>query len=85
MSQRSSTEDPWWVKALVLSLVAAFLGLILVLPLVSVFAEALRQGLGPALEAIGTPDAIASIKLTMLTRRWRCPSTSSLAWRRPGL
>ena len=67
MSQRSSTEDPWWVKALVLSLVAAFLGLILVLPLVSVFAEALRQGLGPALEAIGTPDAIASIKLTMLT------------------
>jgi sulfate transport system permease protein len=67
MSQRSSTEDPWWVKALVLSLVAVFLGLILVLPLVSVFAEALRQGLGPALGAIGTPDAIASIKLTMLT------------------
>ena len=67
MSPRSSTEDPWWVKALVLSLVAIFLGLILVLPLVSVFAEALRQGLGPALEAMSTPDAIASIKLTLLT------------------
>jgi len=67
MSQRSSTEDPWWVKALVLSLVAVFLGLILVLPLVSVFAEALRQGMGPALAAISTPDAIASIKLTLLT------------------
>ncbi|MEY4251107.1 MAG: sulfate/thiosulfate transporter permease subunit [Pseudomonadota bacterium] len=67
MSPRSSTDDPWWVKALVLSLVSVFLGLILVLPLVSVFAEALRQGLGPALEAIRTPDAVASIKLTLLT------------------
>ena len=54
MSPRSSTQDPWWVKALVLSLVAVFLSLILVLPLVSVFAEALRQGLGPALEAMST-------------------------------
>ncbi len=67
MSPRSSTQDPWWVRALVLSLVAVFLGLILVLPLVSVFAEALRQGLGPALEAMSTPDATASIKLTLLT------------------
>jgi len=67
MSPRSSTQDPWWVKALVLSLVAVFLGLVLVLPLVSVFAEALRQGVGPALAAISTPDAIASIKLTLLT------------------
>ncbi len=67
MSPRSSTQDPWWVRALVLSLVAVFLGLILVLPLVSVFVEALRQGLGPALEAMSTPDATASIKLTLLT------------------
>jgi sulfate transport system permease protein len=52
---------------MVLSLVAVFLALILVLPLVSVFAEALRQGLGPALEAISTPDALASIRLTLLT------------------
>ena len=67
MSPRSSTQDPWWLKALVLSLVAVFLALILVLPWVSVFAEAPRQGLGPALEAMSTPDATASIKLTLLT------------------
>jgi sulfate transport system permease protein len=66
MSPRSATQDPLWVKVLVLSLVAIFLALILVLPLISVFAEALRQGIGPALEAIRTPDAIASIKLTLL-------------------
>ena len=61
MSPRSSTQDPCWVKALVLSLVAVFLALILVLPLVSVFAEALRQGLGPALEAISEGAVCASL------------------------
>jgi sulfate transport system permease protein len=67
MTSRSSTQDPLWVKALVLSLVAVFLCLVLILPLVSVFAEALRRGLGPALEAIAHPDAMAAIKLTLLT------------------
>jgi sulfate transport system permease protein len=47
--------------------VAGFLALVLILPLVSVFAEALRKGLAPALEAIANPDAIAAIKLTLLT------------------
>lgn len=67
MNPQNSTQDPLWVKALVLSLVAAFLVLVLILPLVSVFAEALRRGLAPALEAIANPDAIAAIKLTLLT------------------
>ena len=67
MSPQNSTQDPLWVKALVLSLVAAFLVLVLILPLISVFAEALRRGLAPALEAIANPDAIAAIKLTLLT------------------
>jgi sulfate transport system permease protein len=67
MSPQNSTQDPLWVKALVLSLVAAFLVLVLILPLVSVFAEALRRGLAPALEAITNPDALAAIKLTLLT------------------
>lgn len=66
MTPRSTTDDPLWVKALVLSLVAVFLGLVLVLPLASVFAEALRRGLGASLEAISNPDAIAAIKLTLL-------------------
>ena len=67
MSPQNSTQDPLWVKALVLSLVAAFLVLVLILPLVSVFAEALRRGIVPALEAITNPDALAAIKLTLLT------------------
>ena len=62
-----ATEDPWWAKALILALVLGFLALVLILPLVSVFVEALRKGVGPALEAIKNPDAIAAIQLTLIT------------------
>ena len=64
---RHPTEDPPWAKALVLAVVALFLAAVLVLPMVSVFVEALRKGLAPALEAIANPDAVATIKLTLLT------------------
>ena len=62
-----ATRDPAWARALVLGLVFAFLALVLVLPLVSVFVEALRKGLDAAVEAIKDPDAIAAIKLTLIT------------------
>ena len=62
-----ATEDPAWVKAIVLTTVLLFLGLILVLPVAAVFTQALKQGLGPALEAIKEPDALSAICLTLLT------------------
>jgi sulfate transport system permease protein len=62
-----ATEDPPWVKAVVLAAVLLFLGLVLVLPVTAVFAQALKQGLGPALEAIREPDALSSVRLTLLT------------------
>ncbi|MDP3854649.1 sulfate ABC transporter permease subunit CysW [Phenylobacterium sp.] len=64
---RHPTEDPAWAKALVLALVALFLVSVLILPMVTVFFEALRKGLGPALEAISQDDAKAAIKLTLIT------------------
>jgi sulfate transport system permease protein len=64
---RLSTEDPVWAKVTIILVVMAFLGLVLVLPLVAVFAEALRKGVAPALEAIANPDAIAAVKLTLIT------------------
>jgi sulfate transport system permease protein len=45
----------------------AFLLLFLVLPLLAVFVEALRQGVGAYLEAMIEPDALSAIKLTLLT------------------
>jgi sulfate transport system permease protein len=64
--RRSPTAEPPWVKALILLVVLAFLGLMLVLPLATVLHEALRRGVGPALEALTHPDALAAIRLTLL-------------------
>jgi sulfate transport system permease protein len=44
----------------------AYLALFLLLPLASVYGEALARGLGPFFAAIVEPDAIAAIKLTLL-------------------
>jgi sulfate transport system permease protein len=64
---RRATEDPKWAKALVIGVVMGFLALVLILPLVAVFAEALRKGFGPALAAVSDPDALAAVKLTLIT------------------
>jgi sulfate transport system permease protein len=65
--RRRATDDPTWAKALVIGVVAVFLALVLILPLAAVFAEALRKGLGAALEAINNADALAAVKLTLIT------------------
>ncbi|MBL8646752.1 MAG: sulfate ABC transporter permease subunit CysW [Sphingosinicella sp.] len=44
----------------------AFLGIFLLLPLVSVFAEALEKGFAAYFAGIAEPDAIAAIRLTLL-------------------
>jgi sulfate transport system permease protein len=63
---RSPISEAPWVRALLIATALAFLALFLFLPLVSVFVEALRRGVGPALAALADPDAIAAIKLTLL-------------------
>ena len=62
-----ATEDPPWAKAVVLTTVLLFLGLVLVLPVAAVFVQALKQGLGPAIAAISEPDALSAIRLTLIT------------------
>ncbi len=62
-----ATEDAPWVRWTVLGLVCLFIGLMLVLPLTSVFVEAWRKGFDPFLEAISEPDALSAIKLTLIT------------------
>jgi sulfate transport system permease protein len=62
---RSASEDPPLVKAVVLTLVALFLGLLLLAPLATVFVQALSKGLGPAIDALTTYDAMSAIKLSL--------------------
>ncbi|MEO6378974.1 MAG: sulfate ABC transporter permease subunit CysW [Caulobacteraceae bacterium] len=64
--RRGATDDPAWARYLVIAIVIGFLGLMLVLPLATVFVEALRKGFGPVQEALADPDTVAAIKLTLL-------------------
>jgi sulfate/thiosulfate transport system permease protein len=59
------TEQPW-VRWLLTGAALLFLLLFLLLPLLAVFVEALRQGFGTYLQALVDPDALSAIKLTLI-------------------
>ncbi len=64
---RGPTQDDPLTRILLCSIAIGFIGLFLLLPLATVFTQALKQGYGVALAAITDPDALAAIKLTLLT------------------
>jgi len=61
-----ATAEGVFTRAFLIALALLFLAVFLALPLVVVFAAALKAGLGPFREAISTPDAVSAIKLTLL-------------------
>jgi sulfate/thiosulfate transport system permease protein len=61
-----ATSEGRLSQALLIGGALAFLGFFLALPLIAVFAEALKAGIGAFAEAIQTPDALASIRLTLI-------------------
>src|SRR5574343_1695353 len=61
-----ATRETPWVRWLILSISLTFFAIFLLLPLVTVFHEALRKGLDTYLSALTDPDALSSIKLTVL-------------------
>jgi sulfate transport system permease protein len=63
---RAATTEPLPVRLMLIGITVLVLGLFLVLPLVAVFTEALRLGLGPALATFGDPEALSAIGLTLL-------------------
>ncbi|MGK9050341.1 sulfate ABC transporter permease subunit CysW [Neorhizobium petrolearium] len=63
---RDPASEGLLAKVLLILLGLAFLGFFLVLPLVSVFVEAFRNGFGDYYEALIEPDAAAAIRLTLL-------------------
>jgi sulfate transport system permease protein len=62
----TGTSDPAWARRLLIGLALAFMGLMLVLPLVAVFAEAFHDGVEKYLSAIANPDAWSAIRLTLI-------------------
>jgi sulfate transport system permease protein len=63
----TNTAEPALVRWGLIVVALLFLGLVLFLPLVSVFYEALHKGLALYLKALAEPDAFTAIKLTLLT------------------
>jgi sulfate transport system permease protein len=65
-SGRPALTDPAWLRLLLIALALGFLAVFLMLPLIAVFTEALRRGVGAYLKALAEPDALAAVRLTLL-------------------
>jgi sulfate transport system permease protein len=69
-----ATQDPAWVRWLLTGLALLFVGFFLVLPLASVFAEALRRGVGAYFASFKDADAFSAIRLTFVTAAISVPA-----------
>jgi sulfate transport system permease protein len=63
---RAPTTEAGPVKAILIAVAVGFLGLFLAFPLLVVFVEALRGGIGAYLASLTEPEALAAIRLTLL-------------------
>jgi sulfate transport system permease protein len=68
------TTERWPVRALLIGIAVVFLVLFLLLPLLAVFIEAFRSGLGTYFIAVTEPDALAAIRLTLLVAAIAVPA-----------
>ena len=64
---KMTTTEPRWVRWVLITTSLLFMLVFLILPLLSVFGEALRKGWDAYLTALAEPDALSSIKLTFIT------------------
>ena len=65
-SQSRVLTEPAVVRAILIATALIFFGLFLLLPLAAVFVEALGKGIDTYFASISEPDALASIRLTLL-------------------
>jgi len=62
----AAITEPRWVRWSLTAVAVTFLALFLLIPLASVFYEALRHGLGAFLATFDDPDARSAIRLTLI-------------------
>ena len=66
MKTNPNITEPRWLQWLLIGIALAFLLLMLVIPLMAVFYEALREGWQTYLESLTNPEARAAIRLTLI-------------------
>ena len=83
-AQGLSLNDATWLRYLLIGLSLATIGLFLVLPLVTVLSEAFAKGWSDYARSLSHPDALAAMRLTLLTAAITVPLTTvfgvSAAW-----
>ena len=79
-----ATSEPAWVRWLLTGVALSFLAFFLVLPLATVFTEAFRKGIAVFAKSIVDSDALAAVRLTLLTAAISVPANLvfgvSAAW-----
>ena len=68
----AATEAPWLRISLIV-VVVAILGVLLFAPLIAVFYEALREGVGASLATLANPESQSAIRLTLLVAAFAVP------------
>jgi sulfate/thiosulfate transport system permease protein len=63
--RRATTESYRW-RLILIGVALAYLAFFLILPLIAVFTEAMRQGPGEFFAALADPEAVSAISLTLL-------------------
>ncbi len=66
MRPRAPTTDPLWFRLLLLTLALGYIGILVLMPVAVVFAEAFAQGWQVYLKALSDPLALSAVKLTLL-------------------
>jgi len=66
VARSRATSEPAWVRWSLIAITLLFLSLFLFVPLAAVFTEALRKGFDTYITALTDPDALSSIKLTLI-------------------
>ena len=71
---RAPTTEARPIKFVLIGIALLFLGIFLGFPLVVVFVEAFRNGLGAFVASLGEPDTLAAIRLTLLVAAISVPA-----------
>ncbi|MFW2066045.1 sulfate ABC transporter permease subunit CysW [Acinetobacter johnsonii] len=67
LQSRDATREPTWVRYTLITISLLFFLSCLILPLILVFVEAFKQGVGVYAQALVHPDTLSAVKLTLLT------------------
>jgi sulfate transport system permease protein len=67
IANRMGNREPRWLRIVLIAIAVLFLGIFLFLPLVTVFMEALRKGVGAYFASFSDPAARSAILLTLVS------------------